>query len=163
MMEILSDVSSKIICNNNGLIYVKSSFIPPTTTTTTTLIPIVDIYYGISTKTRVTESDILSTFFTASGNVGAVGGRQYNFLSGYSYKYWCIPDSINDGDKVINKIYNTTNLTVAYDSYYNYYQTDPTPVQSITYGKITINSVVYRIYRTVIKNSIFNEYYVYSF
>lgn len=153
---------SKILCNNENLIYVKPLSIP-ITTTTTTLAPI-DIYYGVSSNSRVTESEISSMFLRASGYVGSIDGRVYNFTSGYSYKYWCIPDWSNDGDKVIRQILNNSEITVlAYDSYYNNYQINPTPVQSMVYGKVVINGVTYRIYRTILKSSSYTEYYVYSF
>lgn len=163
--------TKKILCNDTDLIYVKS--IPPITTTTTTTVKptttttttmsIVEIYYGISSKTRVNESDILSSFSVANGNVGSLEGRLYNFSSGYSYKYWCIPWDYNNPEQVINEIRTDSKVSVlAYDSYYNYYQVNPTPNQSITYGKIEINNISYRIYRLITKNSK-NEYYVYSF
>jgi hypothetical protein len=153
--------TEKILCNENDLIYIKS--LPPTTTTTTT-IPMIAIYYGDSSKTRIVEADILSTFFTASGYVGNLSGRSYNFSTGYTYKYWCIPWGYNNPERVINYITNNSTITIlAYDSYYRYYQVDPTPIQSITYGIIEINNIWYRIYRTLTKNSTNIEYYVYSF
>ena len=160
MEYVYVDESSRILCNNNGLIYVKPLVI---TTTTTTTEFVVDIYYGVSSYSRVTENTILSTFLLDTGNVGSINGRLYNFPSEYSYKYWCIPDLYNDEDKVIKEVSNTYGLNIlAYDSYYNNYQVDPTPAQSITYGKIIINGIIYRIYRTILKSS-YPEYYVYSF
>jgi len=134
-----------------------------TTTTTTMLLPSVDVYYGISSNTRVDENIIKNNFISSSGYVGSIGGKLYTFDSGYSYKYWCIPDLPNNGDRVINYITDGSIITViAYDSYYNWYQIDPTPTQSVTYGKIIIDGFTYRIYRTISKSSNINQY-VYSF
>ena len=161
-MEILFDISSKVICNSDGLIYLNT--VAPVTTTTTTSVPVsVDIYYGVSSNSTVTESEILSNFSTASGYVGSSDGRLYTFDSGYYYKYWAIQDLPNEGYRVINKLENNNiKVILVYDSYYKYYQINPTPIQSITYGKINIKGVFYRIYRTLIKTSLTN-YYVYSF
>lgn len=149
----ISFCNTGIILNSYGSIYFR---------------PLIDIYYGVSTKSRVTEKDIITTFFTASGLIGyprALSiGRLYVFPIAYNYKYWCIPDSSNDGNRVINQVTNgSTNTILAYDSYYQYYQDDPTPIQSITYGKIVINDIVYRIYRTMTKTSENNEQYISSF
>jgi len=127
------------------------------------LLPSVDVYYGISSNTRVDENIIKNNFISSSGYVGSIGGKLYTFDSGYSYKYWCIPDLPNNGDRVINYITDGSIITViAYDSYYNWYQIDPTPTQSVTYGKIIIDGFTYRIYRTISKSSNINQY-VYSF
>jgi len=172
MEYVYFDESSKVLLNNNDLIYVRPFSVPittttttiPGTTTTTTTGIIIDIFYGVSSSTRVTESTILSTFSRDVGYVGLPQGRLYTFPAGYSYKYWCIPDFSNDGDRVIKEINDTSGINVlAYDSYYRYYQTNPTPIQSVTYGKITINNIPYRIYRTISKTSAYPEYYVYSF
>ena len=172
MEYVYFDESSKILLNNNDLIYIKPFSIPittttttiPGTTTTTTTGLLIDIYYGVSSNSRVTESTILTTFNRDVGYVGYSDGRRYVFAAGFTYKYWCIPDLSNDGDKVIREIHNTSGLNIlAYDSYYQYYQTNPTPIQSVTYGKITINGIIYRIYRTITKSSAYPEYYVYSF
>jgi hypothetical protein len=166
------DESSKVLCNDNDLIYIKPFYIPITTTTTTTSPittttttgTIIDIYYGSSINSRVTENVIISTFNRDVGYVGSTVGRRYVFEPGFTYKYWCIPDLYNDGNKVIKEINDTSGINVlAYDSYYRYYQTNPTPMQSVTYGKITINGIIYRIYRTITKSSSYPEYYVYSF
>ena len=172
MEYVYFDESSNVLCNANDLIYVKpfsvpittttTSFQPTTTTTTTGLL--IDIYYGSNTNSRVTENTILTTFNREVGYVGSPSGRRYLFGPGFTYKYWCIPDFSNDGDRVIKEINDTSGINVlAYDSYYRYYQTNPTPIQSVTYGKITINNIPYRIYRTISKTSAYPEYYVYSF
>jgi len=173
MEYVYFDSSSKIICSNNDLIYVKPTSIPittttaiPITTTTTTNTLLFDIYYGTSSNPIVTESIITSTFSKGVGYVGSPEGKLYIFIPGYSYKYWCIPDLSNDGDKVIKEIMNgTANVILVYDTYYKYYQLNPTsPMQYVTYGKIMINGTQYRIYRTIIKSSSSDpEYYVYSF
>lgn len=143
---------SGVLCNNFDLVY----FQPV----------IIDIYYGVWSGQTVTENIILSTFNTDYGLVGALepDGRLYSFLSGYYYKYWCIPDMPNDSNRVIGLISNgIVNTVLAYDLYYNYYQYPaPNLGQSITYGKININGFTYRIYRTKIRSSQ-NEYVVYSF
>lgn len=127
-------------------------------------IALVDIYYGISSSSRVSSDYIKSNFLTTTGNIGDLSGRSYIFPTGFSYKYWCIPDEPNIGTRVISEINNGTTTTIlAYDSYYKYYQTDPTPITSITYGKIIIDGTVYRIYRTIAKTSSYIEQYVYSF
>lgn len=157
--------TQKILCNENDLIYLKPFAPLPTTTTTTTSV-FVDIYFGISSKTRITESDILSTFSIAHGNVGSPSGRIYTFSTGYSYKYWCIPLNPNIGERVINYVIRPNDPTYtlfAYDSYYRYYQINPTPSQSVTYGIIEINGNWYRIYRTILKSSVNNNFLVYSF
>ena len=161
-----------VLCNDNGLVYFSKLPVIPTTTTTT-IAPIttttttgllIDIYYGTSSNSRVTESTILTTFSRDVGYVGTTNGRRYVFAPGFTYKYWCIPDLSNEGNKVIRQITNTSGINVlVYDSYYQYYQTNPTPIQSITYGKITINGIPYRIYRTITKTSAYPEYFVYSF
>lgn len=156
--------TQKILCNENDLIYLKPFAPLPTTTTTTTSV-FVDIYFGISSKTRITESDILSTFSIAHGNVGSPSGRIYTFSTGYSYKYWCIPLNPNIGERIIRYATNgdLTNTIFAYDDYYNNYQINPTPSQSVNYGIIEINGFQYRIYRTRLKSSANLEYYVYSY
>lgn len=149
--------TNEILLTNNGGIYVKGQE------------PIIDIYYGVSTKSIVNEDDIKNTFLTASGFVGSPktslsDGRLYIFPTGYTYKYWCIPDLPNSGERVINQITNgVTNTILIYDSYYNNYQSNPTPLQSITYGKIIINGIIYRIYRTITKSSSNYEQFVCSF
>lgn len=158
--------TQKILYDNNDLIYLKSLTPLPTTTTTTTSSGIVDIYYGTSSKTRIIESDILSTFSTAYGYVGLPSGRSYTFSTGYSYKYWCILWEPNTGERVINYVIRPNDPTYtlfAYDSYYRYYQINPTPSQSVTYGIIEINGNWYRIYRTILKSSVNNNFLVYSF
>jgi hypothetical protein len=171
-MEYVYFESSKILCNNDDLIYVRPFSVPittttttiPGTTTTTTTGLIIDIYYGSNSNSRVTESTILTTFNRDVGYVGSPTGRRYVFGAGFTYKYWCIPDLSNAGNKVIKEINDTSGINVlAYDSYYRYYQINPTPTQSVTYGNITINGIVYRIYRTISKSSAYPEYYVYSF
>jgi len=135
----------------------------PITTTTTTTAP-VDIYYGVSSNTRIDEDIVKNTFFIELGFIGSPSGRLYTFPEGYYYKYWCIPDVPNSGERVVNYITDgVINTIMAYDSYYNWYQLDPTPTQSITYGKLDINGVVYRIYRTISKTSSYLDQYVYSF
>lgn len=143
--------STQVLCNNSNLVYFK----PPI---------VEDIYYGTSSSAIVTESYIKTNFLTADGFIGSPTGRYYIFQTGYSYKFWCIPDSPNDGNRVVKEIaYGSTTTVLAYNYYYVYYQTDPTPSPSITYGKININGVSYRIYRTITKASTNNEQYVYSF
>jgi len=150
--EILFYNTSQILLSTIGNVYFQG------------ITTLVDIYYGVSTKTRVTENDVRSTFLTATGYIGSPTGRLYVFPTGYNYKYWCIPDIPNEGERVVNQITNgTTNTILVYDSYYRYYQTNPTPLQSITYGKMSINGVTYRIYRTITKTSAHNEQYVSSF
>lgn len=172
MEYVYFDESSKVLCNSSDLIYVKPLYTPITTTTTTisgtttttTTGLIIDIYYGSSSSSRVTESTILTTFNRDVGYVGYPNGRRYTFAPGFTYKYWCIPDFSNDGNKIIKEINDISGINVlAYDSYYRYYQINPTPMQSVTYGKITINGIEYRIYRTITKSSAYPEYYVYSF
>lgn len=125
---------------------------------------VADIYYGVSSSPIVTVSFILSNFLTDTGYVGNPSGKTYVFETGYTYKYWCIQDEPNSGDRVINAITNgTTNTVLAYDYFYPYYQIDPIAAISITYGKILINGYVYRIYRTITKTSSYNVQYVYSF
>ena len=76
--------TGEILLNNYGSIYSQGE-----------LPALVDIYYGVSSKTRVTENDIKNTFQTATGFIGSPLGRLYVFPTGYSYKYWCIPDLPN--------------------------------------------------------------------
>ena len=168
MEFICIDEYDKVLCSNNFICVTTNTTTEApaitTTTTTTTVVLIPKIYYGISSNVRITESFITSEFLTDTSNVGTISGKLYIFSTGYSYKYWCIPD-INDGDKVINQIINNSNnIILAYDSYYKYYQLNPEPnhIQSITYGKIDINFNTYRIYRTISKTSNLNQY-VYSF
>jgi len=126
--------------------------------------PIVDIYYGVSSLPIVTEDIIKATFLTATGYTGSVNGRLYTFTGGYNYKYWCIPDEPNAGNRVIEQIKSgENNTTLIYDSWYKYYQSNPSPPQSISYGKLRINGTYYRVYRTIIKSSLNYEQYVYSF
>lgn len=149
--------STKVLCNPIDLVY----FIECTPW---------DIYYGVNYYDLfiydfpTIENIIKTTFLKASGNVGSLTGRYYNFPTGYCYKYWCIPDEPNEGTRVINEITNGPSTTVmAYDKNYIYYQENPTPGQSIAYGKITINGIIYRIYRTITRTSSYLEQYVYSF
>lgn len=143
--------STKVLCDGLDLIYFKP-------------LASADIYYGINSSPIVTENIIKSTFFIETGFVGSPSGRLYVFPSGYSYKYWCIPDLPNTGDRVINEISNgIVNTVLAYDTYYSYYQLNPTPGQSITYGKLNINNITYRVYRTITKASTSLEQYVFSF
>lgn len=126
------------------------------------IVTLVDIYYGKSSTTTVTESFVKSNFLTETGYVGSIDGRYYNFPTGYSYKYWCIPDLPNNSNRVIYNVTNgITNTVFAYDAYYQYYQNDP--YASITYGKLSIDGTIYRVYRTITKTSSYNEQYVYSF
>jgi hypothetical protein len=151
----ISISNSKVLCNtnSNNSIYLH---IPP---------EIVEIYYGVNSLPTVTEETITTTFSTETGYIGSSNGRLYTFPGGYNYKYWCIPDSPNDGYRVVEVIKNGSGIvtTLAYDSYYQYYQLNPTPQQSISYGKLDINGTTYRIYRTIIKSSLNYEQYVYSF
>jgi len=125
---------------------------------------VIDVYYGVSSDPTVIESYIKSNFLTKTGNVGNTSGRTYIFSTGYTYKYWCIQDIPNLGSRVISSVRNGSTPTVlAYDYYYLYYQEDPTPTTPITYGKITIDGFIYRIYRTIAKTSLHNVQYVYSF
>lgn len=143
--------STRVLCNDDDWVYFKAPIL-------------IDIFYGTSSTSTVTESFIKTNFLTATGNVGSSTGRYYIFPTGYTYKYWCIPDLPNTGSRVIKEIaYGATTTVLAYDSYYKYYQTDPTPSPSITYGKISINGFSYRIYRTITKASTNNEQYVYCF
>lgn len=127
-----------------------------------------DIYYGNSIYPQVTEDIILTTFSYAPGYVGTLAGTHYMFAPVYSYKYWCIPDYPNDGnngEKLIEHIASTETgdyITVYYDSYYHFYQINPTPITSITYGKIDIAGTTYRVYRTWVKYS-YTDLYVFSF
>jgi hypothetical protein len=124
----------------------------------------VDIYYGVSSSPTVTSSFIKSNFLTEVGYIGSPTGRLYVFPTGYTYRYWCIQDDPNLGYRVISNINNGSSTTVlAYDSFYSYYQTNPTPPTSITYGKIFIDGIRYRIYRTIAKTSSYTQQYVYSF
>ena len=152
MKYIYLDEYGRILCDSNDFIYVSGPLL------------LTDVYYGISSNLRINESIITSSFSKGIGNVGTIDGRLYSFPTGYSYKYWCIPD-INDGEKIINQIINNSkNIILAYDSYYKYYQLNPEPTnkQSITYGKINIEGNAYRIYRTLAK-TVNTEFYVYSF
>ena len=143
--------STKVLCDGLDLIYFKPSVL-------------IDIYYGTNSNAIVTENIIKTTFLTATGYVGSPTGRLYTFPSGYSYKYWCIPDMPNTGERVINEISNgVVNTVLAYDIFYSYYQLNPTPGQSITYGKINIDGITYRVYRTITKTSTSLEQYVFSF
>jgi len=140
-----------------------TTIIPITTTTTTTILG--SVYYGVSENAVVSESEVLLNFYTTSGEVGSLSGKKYTMDAGYYYKYWLIPDLPNEGSRVINKITNLENYVIlAYTQYYRYYQENPFPdeQQSITYGKITINGIVYRIYRSITKSSLQLECYVYS-
>lgn len=149
----------------------------PVTTTTTTMIPITTtttttisiIYYGVSTSTTVTESEILSTFYTATGNVGLPStglntGRKYIFDNYQAYyKYWCIKDEPDSGDRVIKDIHDENGrITTEYSPYYIYYQSEPNPY-NITYGKIIINGILYRVYRSKTSSSEQTTIYVYSY
>ena len=77
MEYIYLDEYERIICNDNGLIYVNGT------------IELSDIYYGISSNTRINENFITSSFLKGVGNVGTISGKLYSFPTGYSYKYWC--------------------------------------------------------------------------
>jgi len=116
---------------------------------------VADIYYGVSSSGIVTQNYIKLNFIQESGYVSDTStGRTYVFESGYTFKYWCIKDIPNDGARVINTVtVEDVNTVLAYDYYYSYYQTNPTPSTSITYGKIIIDGYVYRIYRTKTKTS----------
>lgn len=121
--------------------------------------PIIDVfYYGTGTTTGVTASYILSTFSTATGNVGSPTGREYTFGPTFgTYRYWAIPDISNDGNRVIGNVTLTDDVTIvglepSQMSYYSYYQLNPNPPsQTIKYAKIDINGVMYRLYRTTYK------------
>jgi hypothetical protein len=134
--------------------------------------PITDVfYYGTGTTTGVTASYILSTFSTATGNVGSPTGREYTFgVTFNTYRYWAIPDLPNTGERVIKSLTLPDSVTViglqpGENYYYSYYQYDPTPPsQSIQYGKIDINGIVYRLYRTTLKyTSSRTQFKVFSF
>ena len=152
MGNVCFDTSSRVLCNSSDLVY----FQPVIT----------EIYYGVWSGQTVTDSIILSTFSTLSGFVGSPlpTPRIYNFPAGYNYKYWCIPDIPNNGNRVISLITNgLTNTVLANDPYYSFYQINPNYTsQPISYGKININGFTYRIYRTKIVSSQIT-YYVYSF
>ena len=144
-------INNKVLCNNIGLVYVKP-------------IELFDVYYGVSSLPFVTEDYISNNFSTVTGNVGYRTGRTYTFPGGYNYKYWCILDRYTTGDKLIERVTNNgARVTFVYDSFYQYYQTNPTPSISITYGKILIFGNTYRIYRTIMKSSLNYEQVVYSF
>ena len=122
--------------------------VAPTTTTTTT-VPV--FYYGVSSDTTVTPDFVLSTFMTATGNVGSANtgfktGRMYDFDGSMAYyKYWCIADLPDSGERIIKDIWDDNNrTTTSYDaSFYSYYQSSPNPYV-ITYGKMYINSEIGR-------------------
>lgn len=126
---------------------------------------VADIYYGVSSSIIINENYIKLNFAQESGFVGnSSTGRTYIFESGYTFKFWCIKDIPNDGVRVMNTVtVEDINTVLAYDYYYHYYQIDPTPSTSITYGKITIDGYVYRIYRTKTKTSSNSEIVITSF
>lgn len=150
------DTALDLFRTNDGLVYFK-------------LHNAIPIYYGSNSLPHVTESIITSTFLTSIGYVGSLAGNHYIFPSEYAYKYWCIPDYANDGsngEKLIDHITSVgaTYTVLAWDSsYYKYFQTNPTPAISVTYGKIEIFGEIYRIYRSQIKTSSYSEQIVYSF
>lgn len=145
-------INNKVLYNDIGLVYVKP-------------IVVIDVYYGVSTLPYITEDYIVDNFSTiVSGSVGYDTGRTYTFSGGYNYKYWCIPDRYTTGDRLIERVMNDgARVTFAYDSFYQNYQTNPTPAISVTYGKIFILGNTYRIYRTIMKSSLNYEQVVYSF
>lgn len=130
-------------------------------------------YYGTGTTTGVTASYILSTFSTATGYVGSLTGRPYTFGTTFgTYRYWAIPD-VPDGAEYGYKIIaaakysdgNTTLVMQPPQTFYSYYQDNPQPaIQSIQYGKLDINGVTFRLYRTTVKyNSANIQFLIYSF
>jgi len=134
---------------------------------------LVDIYYGTGTTTTVTSDTIISTFSTESGLIGlpySSGGRVYTFGVAFNtYRFWAIPDLPNTGDRVVNMAKLIDGSTVLAmqpaEPFYSYYQLDPTPSgQMISYGKMIINNVIYRLYRTTYKFSSSNtQFRIYSF
>jgi len=137
---------------------------------------LVDIYYGTGTTTTVTSDTIISTFSTESGLIGlpySSGGRVYTFGVAFNtYRFWAIPDvpsGITYGNKIISRSVFPDNSTVLAmqpaEPFYSYYQSDPTPSgQMISYGKMTINGIIYRLYRTSYKFSSSNiQFLIYSF
>lgn len=140
-----------VLCNDNGKVYLR-------------FVGLFDIYYGVSSLPFLTVDTIINNFSKTSGNVGSVSGRAYTFTGGYNYKYWLIPDGYNVGERVIERAVNDgVRVTFAYDSFYQYYQTNPTPSISVTYGIISIYGTPYRVYRTLVKSSLNYEQVVYSF
>ena len=122
------------------------------------IVPIVDIYYGTGTTTGVTSSDIITKFSTATGFIGSPAGRTYTFGPTFgTYRYWAIPDLPNTGERVVSNCKLIDDITVvglepSQIDFYSYYQIDPTPPsQTIKYGKLDINGITYRLYRTSFK------------
>ena len=164
------NVTSSGICSNTLTLNIfpsttTTTTLAPTTTTTTTIVS-VDFYWGIYSGSTVTEDVVTSLLTAGSGYVGDPTGKLYTFPTGYSYKYWCIPDLPNTGERVISRVTNMFDIDniLVYSATYNNYQLNPTPfTQSITYAKLLINGIEYRIYRTKTKTTTDITQYVYSF
>ena len=129
-----------------------------------------DVYYGISTDTQVTADYILTNFTKTTGPVGTPTGKQYTFGDTFNtYRFWAIPDLPNTGERVIANLTTSDGLAVIGlqpgGTFYTYYQNNPTPPsQSIQYGKLDINGITYRLYRTTLKyTSTTTQFRVYSF
>ena len=128
------------------------------------------IYYGTGTTTTVSSFYILSTFATATGTIGTPTGRLYTFGTAFgTYRYWAIPDLPNTGERVVSMAKYADGITVLGmqppEPFYSYYQQNPTPAsQSIQYGKLDINGVIYRLYRTASRyGASNNRFLIYSF
>ena len=132
---------------------------------------VVDIYYGTGTTELVTADYILSTFSTETGFIGSPplsGGRLYSFGSVYSFRFWVILDLPNNGDRVMMEAKYSNGSTILgmqpANPWYGNKQIDPEPFQTIKYGKMQINGIEYRIYRTATKYSISNlQFRIYSY
>lgn len=152
-----------VILENSKILFVDDYSIP--------------IYWGTYTGRTVDEQYILNNFQSEIENIGSPDGKLRHFLpTGYTYSFFAIPD-INIGEKIVNIItYNqipnledkcsplgNVVLTYYYTDY-QYYQSDPQPdCGDINYGKITINSNNYRLYRTLSRSSSLNSLWIYSF
>ena len=139
------------------------------TFTTTTSAAGEVIYYGISADEIVSAEYILANFTKATGPVGSPTGRLFTFaLTFNTYRFWAIQDFPNTGDRVIGAVkfpFGEVVFMQPESPFYSYYQLDPEPSsQPIQYGKLDINGIKYRLYRTALAfSSSTNQFKVYSF
>jgi hypothetical protein len=142
------------------------------------------IYYGKvsgGTTWMPTSSYIKSNFSTTTGNVGGAypSPKQYIFdanLGKHIYLIWPdLPSGSTYGYRAINLVRNTTSegspsqVDPIYNIVYQYTQIDPLTTavspyilaQTQTYGKIDIDGIIYRVWKSANTNSDINVY-VYS-
>lgn len=131
--------------------------------------PLVDIYYGASSKTpetnpSLTEDDV-KQFTKLTGKIGSMPApREYtlNNTFGVQYQYWAIPDlPYNDGTRVVNLLIKNSIISFLWaEQPVRKQQLTPDTIaqvkieggtevrQDIYYFLMNINGVSYRLYRT---------------